>query len=124
MGSAVGSLLPIVGAIAGAALAPATFGASLGLGSLAGAGAGAAAGGLAGTAGEALLGGQKLPSVSTPPQSQAAQMPNTMAAQQKMAGMGQAGGSPGIAQTFLTGSGGISPNLLKLGSSTLLGGGQ
>lgn len=38
-----------------------------------------------------------------------------------MSGRGQAGGAPGVAQTFLTGPGGIDPEGLKLGRTTLLG---
>ena len=39
-----------------------------------------------------------------------------------MTGTGQAGGAPGVAQTFLTGPGGVDPNNLQLGKTTLLGG--
>jgi hypothetical protein len=38
-----------------------------------------------------------------------------------MAGAGQAGGSPGVGQTMLTGAGGVDPNTLALGKNTLLG---
>jgi hypothetical protein len=37
-------------------------------------------------------------------------------------GAGQAGGSPGAAQTMLTGPEGVDPGTLKLGKNTLLGG--
>lgn len=48
--------------------------------------------------------------------------PNTAGAQSAMAGTGQAGGSPGVAQTFLTGASGVDPSTLDLGKKTLLGG--
>ena len=38
------------------------------------------------------------------------------------AGTGQAGGAPGVAQTFLTGPGGVDNSSLKLGGTSLLGG--
>lgn len=44
------------------------------------------------------------------------------AAQAAMAGTGQAGGAPGVAQTLLTGAGGIDPSTIGLGKNTLLGG--
>lgn len=58
-----------------------------------------------------------------PPQPQAAKMPDASAIARGQAGAGQAGGSPGVAQTFLTGPGGIDPSLLQLGKTSLLGGG-
>lgn len=54
---------------------------------------------------------------------QASSAPTTQAIQSNQAGAGQAGGAPGVAQTFLTGAGGVDPSLLNLGKSTLLGGG-
>lgn len=54
---------------------------------------------------------------------QAAQSPDANTDITKNAGAGQAGGNPGVAQTFLTGPGGVDPSLLNLGKSTLLGGG-
>jgi hypothetical protein len=57
----------------------------------------------------------------------ATQVPNgpesqgASAAQAMMAGTGQAGGAPGVAQTLLTGTGGIDPSTLGLGRNTLLG---
>lgn len=55
------------------------------------------------------------------------QMPNgpesqgANAAQAMMAGTGQAGGAPGVAQTLLTGAGGVDPSTIGLGKNTLLG---
>lgn len=43
------------------------------------------------------------------------------AAQAMMSGTGQAGGAPGVAQTLLTGAGGIDPSTIGLGKNTLLG---
>jgi len=57
-----------------------------------------------------------------PPPPQASKVPDASTIQQQLAGTGQAGGTPGVAQTFLTGPGGIDPSLLKLGKNTLLGG--
>lgn len=54
---------------------------------------------------------------------QASQVPDANTDLSKEAGTGQAGGNPGVAQTFLTGPGGVDPSLLNLGKSTLLGGG-
>lgn len=53
---------------------------------------------------------------------QASKAPTTQSVQADQAGAGQAGGAPGVAQTFLTGAGGVDPSLLNLGKSTLLGG--
>lgn len=58
-----------------------------------------------------------------PKMPQASQVPDANTDITKNAGTGQAGGSPGVASTFLTGPGGIDPSLLNLGKSTLLGGG-
>ena len=67
--------------------------------------------------------GSAQPTISppkAPPQaSKAPTAANTLKGQQ---GAGQAGGAPGVAQTFLTGAGGIDPSLLQLGKTTLLGG--
>jgi hypothetical protein len=80
-----------------------------------------------GLAGGALLGSManksKTPpmqAATPPPQASKAPDASTVAAGQ--AGTGQAGGAPGVAQTFLTGPGGIDPSLLQLGKQTLLGG--
>jgi len=57
----------------------------------------------------------------------ATQVPNgpesqgASAAQAMMGGAGQAGGAPGVAQTLLTGAGGIDPSTIGLGKNTLLG---
>ncbi len=64
------------------------------------------------------------PKIQTPPAPQAAQTPNANAVRTQLAGSGQGGGSPGIAQTFLSGTGGVNPAMLQLGGSTLLGGGS
>jgi hypothetical protein len=52
---------------------------------------------------------------------QAATTPNLQAIQQGVQGRGQAGGAAGIAQTMLTGAGGVNPNKLDLNRTTLLG---
>lgn len=54
------------------------------------------------------------PQASTAPDAQ-----NTLKA---LGGTGQAGGAPGVAQTFLTGPGGVDQSSLLLGKSSLLGG--
>jgi hypothetical protein len=53
---------------------------------------------------------------------QASKAPTVQSVAADQAGAGQAGGAPGVAQTFLTGAGGIDPSLLNLGKTTLLGG--
>lgn len=58
-----------------------------------------------------------------PAKPQASQVPDANTDITKNTGTGQAGGDSGVAQTFLTGPGGIDPSLLNLGKSTLLGGG-
>lgn len=58
---------------------------------------------------------------AAPPEQQAAKMPSASSSVGAMGGTGQAGGAPGVAQTFLTGAGGVDPNKLMLGKSTLLG---
>lgn len=83
---------------------------------------------LAGAVGSRLLGGgtQSAPQMQapTPPPAaeQAAKLPDANTVRQNNMGTGQAGGSPGVAQTMLTGPSGIDPKLLKLGKNTLLGG--
>jgi len=52
---------------------------------------------------------------------QSAHSPNAATISAGLAGAGQAGGSPGAAQTLLTGANGVDPNSLKLGKNTLLG---
>lgn len=59
---------------------------------------------------------------SAPPTPQAAQTPQAGDVLKGMTGTGQAGGAPGVAQTFLTGAGGVDPNSLQLNKTTLLGG--
>lgn len=85
----------------------------------------ALAGGMA--AGVLMGGMQKTPNIpapqapAAPPAPQAAQMPDTQSVLGKTTGTGQAGGAPGIAQTFLTGAGGVDPTGLSLNRKTLLG---
>ncbi len=62
------------------------------------------------------------PQLTPPPQPSVA--PDVAGTRASLAGMGQGGGSPGIAQTFLSGMQGIDPSLLQLGKATLLGGGS
>lgn len=68
----------------------------------------------------AWAGSKNKPNIPQAPQ--ASQVPDANADLTKNAGTGQSGGSPGVAQTFLTGPGGIDPSLLNLGKATLLGG--
>ena len=71
---------------------------------------------------------QQKPSIPTPaapiapPQSQAAQIPDAQNTVKALGGTGQAGGAPGVAQTFLTGPGGVDQGSLLLGKTSLLGG--
>ena len=78
-------------------------------------------GGLAGAGMAKMMGGQSQPALTPPPQP--SQAPSTQNVAAGQAGTGQAGGAAGIAQTFLSGTGGIDPSLLKLGKTSLLGGG-
>lgn len=65
----------------------------------------------------------KLPAPPAPiPPPQASLAPGVQAVRQQVAGMGQAGGSPGVGQTLLTGPGGVDPSKLNLGRATTLGG--
>lgn len=59
------------------------------------------------------------PNIPTPPQ--AAKVPNAIDVNANMMGHGGAGGTPGIAQTLLTGGQGVDPATLLLGKKTLLG---
>jgi hypothetical protein len=82
---------------------------------------------MAGMVGGQLLGGRQQSQPQTqaatpPPQTQDAKAPDQATVRANNMGTGQAGGSPGVAQTMLTGPGGIDPKLLKLGKNTLLGG--
>lgn len=66
---------------------------------------------------------QKTPALQEPTAPpQASKAPDALTTAQALAGAGQANGTPGVAQTFLTGPGGIDPSLLKLSKTTLLGG--
>lgn len=58
---------------------------------------------------------------TAPPAPQVAQAPTAADTVNAMKGTGQSGGSPGAAQTMLTGSGGVNPTTLLLGKKTLLG---
>lgn len=63
-----------------------------------------------------------IPSPASPtPPPQASSAPDANVVRQNQAGTGQAGGAPGVAQTMLTGAGGVDPNALNLGKKTLLG---
>lgn len=57
-----------------------------------------------------------------PPPPQAAKAPGAGDVRMGLAGAGQAGGSPGIAGTFLTGAGGVDPGGVNLRKASLLGG--
>ena len=59
------------------------------------------------------------PSLTPTPQSQAGVDPNTIL--NSLTGVGQGGGQKGIAQTLLTGAGGVDPSTLTLNKKTLLG---
>ena len=70
------------------------------------------------------LGGQKQPNInigSAGPAPQASKSPSASSVAAGMMGTGQGGGAPGVAQTMLTGAGGIDPTKLALGKNTLLG---
>lgn len=82
----------------------------------------AAAAFVVGAALAATVGKSKKPDIPATPTPQGDKVPDADADITKNAGTGQAGGSPGVAQTFLTGPGGVDPSLLNLGKSTLLGG--
>lgn len=65
----------------------------------------------------------KIPAPPAPtPLPQASKAPDANSTLKAMGGTGQAGGSPGVAQTFLSGPGGVDQNSLLLGRATLLGG--
>ena len=127
-GSSIGSVL---GAIAGYALAPETGGASAALASAAiGSSIGGAAGGMidqAHAASNPSSGGspvQTAPPAPPPAPTQSTQpalAPQVQRVKTAQGGVGQAGGSPGVAQTLLAGPGGVDPGLLTLGKNTLLG---
>lgn len=87
----------------------------------------AVVGGLAsGLVGGLLGGSQKQADIPAPPKPeappQASASPDVQGVRAGQAGQGQAGGAPGVAQTFLTGAGGVDPSQLKLDKTTLLGG--
>jgi hypothetical protein len=71
------------------------------------------------------MGGDKskkmTPPPAPPPLPQASKAPDINAIRTSLAGAGQAGSSPGVAQTFLTGAGGVDPSTLTLGRTLLLG---
>ena len=71
-----------------------------------------------------ILGATKPPKMPTPqatPMPQMSKAPDLSAIKASNAGPGQAGGSPGVAQTFLTGASGVDPSTLTLGRTLLLG---
>lgn len=121
----------LLGAVIGAGLAYMTGGASLGVSSLlTAASAGSTIGGMlmpdkikAGTqsaipAQPAVAAAAPIPAI---PESQAAKSPTAGAFQTALSGTGQGGGAPGVAQTFLTGAGGVDTDKLALGKNSLLG---
>lgn len=64
----------------------------------------------------------QMPAVATPDASpQPSQAPDSTAVVDAMKGTGQAGGSPGIAQTFLTGGNGVNQQQVKTLHSRLYG---
>lgn len=63
-----------------------------------------------------------MPQVATPDAlPQASKAPDASSVLTSLLGTGQAGGSPGIAQTFLTGSGGVDSKSLTTTKKQLLG---
>ena len=80
-------------------------------------------GGVATAAAGALLSPDtEIPAPKDPtPAPQASQAPDANVVRQSQSGSGQGGGSPNVASTMLTGSGGVDNSLLKLGKNTLLG---
>lgn len=66
-----------------------------------------------------------MPAMPAPsPVPQASQAPDTQTVLQQMAGTGQAGGAPGISQTFLTGAGGVAPDKVATMRNKLYGSGS
>jgi hypothetical protein len=142
IGAAFGGEALLAGDAADAGGAAATLPADVSVGTTGAGGATATAGGLgaAGTTGlttaqEIQLGlsaaslakSAMTPTPSVGTVAPATQVPNGpesqggSAAQAMMAGSGQAGGASGVAQTLLTGTGGIDPSMLGLGKNILLG---
>jgi hypothetical protein len=76
--------------------------------------------------GYALASSQKAPSIPAPQAPiappQASVAPDANNTVKSLGGTGQSGGAPGVAQTFLTGPGGVDQGSLLLGKSSLLGG--
>lgn len=82
---------------------------------------------IGGVAGGMMLSSQmKAPSIPAPPTPvappQASVAPDANNTLKSLGGTGQAGGAPGVAQTFLTGPGGVDQSSLLLGKTSLLGG--
>ena len=77
-------------------------------------------------AGGVIASQQKIPKLPDPappaPPPQAAKSPTVADTRTGLVGAGQSGGSPGTAQTLLSGIGGVDSSQLKLGRNTLLGG--
>ncbi len=83
-----------------------------------------AAVGLANLAGTLMTPKVNIPSATppvAPPTPQTASLASGSSVQNSLVGTGQAGGSIGVAQTLLTGAGGVDPSTLNLGKNTLLG---
>lgn len=80
----------------------------------------------AAAAGAAVASAQKNPKIGDPTQPalppQASKSPTAADTRTGVAGRNQAAGSPGIAQTMLTGPAGVNNSQLTLGRNTLLGG--
>lgn len=127
-----------LGALAGALLAPATFGASLGLGALTGSGLGAIAGGMAG---KTLVDDPAMMKKGLDAQNKANDSAIAAAKQQAdqadqamnrangkapdlaaLMGQNVLNAKGGQSGTMLTGPQGVDPNSLLLGKKTLLGG--
>lgn len=65
---------------------------------------------------------QALPAPQAPPPlPQESKTPDIQGVSDGLKGQGQAGGAPGIAQTMLTGPGGVDPATLTLNKNTLIG---
>jgi len=62
-----------------------------------------------------------VPPPAPAPAKQVAKAPAASAVRADAEGTGQAGGAPGVAQTMLTGPGGVSLDKLLLGKNSLLG---
>jgi hypothetical protein len=82
---------------------------------------------IGGVTGGMVLGSmQSAPNIPTPPTPApppaASVAPDANNTLKSLGGAGQGGGAPGVAQTFLTGPGGVDQSNLLLGKTSLLGG--